>query len=110
LIFLGSFLLMKLIRGAAASNPAASYNTGSVYRPPDAPESTYADPRMKALRVALDAGGYSDVQFRHDGDAIEIWGTVPSNFDLSNVEMICMTLGFSKLEVRLRVTDNAGMG
>jgi serine/threonine protein kinase len=110
LIFLGSFLLMKLIRGAAASNPAASYNTGSVYRPPDAPESTYVDPRMKALRVALDAGGYSDVQFRPDGDAIEIWGTVPSNFDLSNVEMICMTLGFSKLEVRLRVTDNSGMG
>ena len=68
------------------------------------------DSRLMALRQALNVGGYSSVQFRPDGDAIMIWGTVPSDFDLSRVEMICMTLGFSKLEVHLQVTDNDGTG
>jgi serine/threonine protein kinase len=111
LIFLGGFVLMKLLRGAATSNPAPpTYNTGSSGYPPAGPEGAYADQRLNALRMALNAGGYGAVQFRPDGDAIELWGTVPDNFAQSQIEMICMTLGFSKLEVHVQVADNGGMG
>jgi serine/threonine protein kinase len=112
LIFLGGFVLMKLLRGAAASNPAPpSYNTGSIGYPPAGPDGAYTNPRLAALRMALDAGGYGAVQFRPNGDAIELWGTVPSNSDIPRVEMICLTLGFPKLEIsRLQISDNDGMG
>jgi len=115
LIFLGGFILMRLIRSAISQNSTPpSYDTGSSGgaegSAPSAPEGPFADARLTVLRQQLNANGYASVQFRPNGDAIELWGTVPSNFDLSRVEMICMSAGFPTLEVHVKVADNDWSG
>ncbi len=107
LIFVGSFFLMKWFFRAQSENAATpSYGGGSGSGAPAAPAGPFVNARLAALRQALNLGGYDSVQFSPDGDAIKIWGTVPNDFDLSQVEFICVSLGFSKLEVNVQVAKN----
>jgi hypothetical protein len=43
---------------------------------------------LSTLRQALDDAGYENVQFRMNGDALELSGTVPSEPDRDIVEVL----------------------
>jgi len=64
------------------------------------------DARLSALRQALDDAGYENVQFRLDGDTLELWGTVPSEFDRVAVQTIVFrTAGIAQMQDNMRVHD-----
>ncbi|HYL60509.1 MAG TPA: hypothetical protein VEU51_16695, partial [Candidatus Acidoferrales bacterium] len=49
--------------------------------PPAMPEPGITEPRLVALRRALDSMGYSSVRFKMNGDTIVLSGTVPTEAD-----------------------------
>jgi serine/threonine protein kinase len=126
LIFLGGFIIMKLIEPPNSDNTAPSgYSTGSsdsgeiappgvrseIPPAPEAPGSGGSlepgtdSTRLAALRQALNDHGYSAVHFRMDGDTIILWGKVPSELDRATVQMLCATAGIYSLRDRLTVDE-----
>jgi serine/threonine protein kinase len=107
-IFVAGFLIAKFFAYVTTdtTEPGLPGDTGSAGS--SAP-SAEIDPRLVALRNALDAQGYTSVQFRRVGDTIELWGTVPSGFDYAKVQMIVVTTtGMISLEDHIRVQDEYG--
>ncbi|HYL60522.1 MAG TPA: serine/threonine-protein kinase, partial [Candidatus Acidoferrales bacterium] len=54
--------------------------------PPAIPEPGITEPRLVALRRALDSMGYSSVRFKMNGDTIVLSGTVPTEADRMMVQ------------------------
>ncbi len=62
--------------------------------------------RAAAIRRALDLEGYSNVQFKIEGDTIVLWGNVPTEADRMVVQTIIFTVGnIYSLEDHIKVTD-----
>jgi hypothetical protein len=119
-IFVAAFLITMFFRHITTSTTEPG-DTGSAapssISPPSArpgipPEPTAPDatsPRHIALRAALDAQGYTSVQFRIEGDTVDLWGTVPSEFDHAMVPTIVFaTTGMISLQDHIRVQDEYG--
>jgi serine/threonine protein kinase len=105
-IFVAGFLIAKFFAYVTTDSTEPAGDTGSAA--PSAP-SAEIDPRLVALRNALDAQGYTSVQFQRVGDTIELWGTVPNGFDYARVQMIVVTTtGMISLEDHIRVQDEYG--
>jgi serine/threonine protein kinase len=118
-IFLAAFLITRLFTRIAtdSTEPGRPDYSGSTASPPSAssgisPEPAapeMASPRVTALRAALDAQGYASVQFRIEGDTVDLWGTVPSEFDHAMVPTIVFaTTGMISLQDHIRVQDEYG--
>jgi serine/threonine protein kinase len=106
-IFLAGFLIAKFFAYVTpnSTEPGPPDYTGSAA--PSAPRApAEADPRLVALRNSLDAQGYTSVQFRIEGDTVDLWGTVPSEFDHAMVPVIVVrTTGMISLNDHIRVQD-----
>jgi serine/threonine protein kinase len=122
-IFLAAFLITRFFanRTTDSTEPGLPGDTGSAapssISPPSArsgisPEPAapeMASPRVTALRAALDAQGYTSVQFRIEGDTVDLWGTVPSEFDRMAVQAIVFTTTrIISLQDHIRVQDEYG--
>ncbi len=106
-LFLAAFLLTKLM--AYVGSMSGSTGTGSAANPPAVPdlsEPAHPEPRLAALRRALDAEGYNTVHFRVDGGSMLLWGTVDSEADRVMVQTLVFTVGgvFS-LDDRIQVRN-----
>ncbi len=124
LIFAAGFIAAELIKSVSRTdNPMPpGYSTGSDEDPETMPRahaavppgeySGYDEPgsmrersRLAALRYELDKQGYSSVKFRLDGDTLVVYGSVPSDFDRTTVQLICYTTtGVLSLSDNLTVT------
>ena len=107
-IFAISFFIIKMISWNATVPASPSpYDSGSAAPPgADAAGGDLRDARLSALRQALDDASYESVQFRMNGDTLELWGTVPSEFDRVNVQAIVFrTAGIALLRNNLRVHE-----
>jgi serine/threonine protein kinase len=114
-IFLGSFIAMKIHRATSENAAPSGYTSGSsepagIIPPMPSPSGDdeggiAGTPRLAALREALDARGYTDVRFRMQGDTIILWGTVPTPSDHAMVQLLCATAGIYSLRDNLRVDD-----
>ena len=101
------FIIKRIVWNATVPAAPSPYDSGSV-APPGvvAPGGDIRDARLSALRQALDDAGYESVQFRMNGDTLELWGTVPSEFDRVNVQAIVFsTAGIALLRDNLRVHE-----
>jgi len=104
-IFAISFLIRMIILNATAPASPAGDVSGSA-APPGAivPDGDSGDVRFATLRQALDESGYRSVRFRMNGDILEIWGTVPDEYDRVNVQaLIFRNIGVVLLQDNLRV-------
>ncbi len=73
---------------------------------PGAAEPVPTDPRLIALRRALDAQGYSSVRFRMEGDTIVLWGAVPTEADRIMVQtQVFLVARIFSLEDHIQVRD-----
>ena len=85
--------------GSAAAPDAPAPGSGA------APEGE--DLRLVALRQALDASGYANVRIAIDGDTVDLWGTVPTEFDRAQIQaLVFSTTGMISLRDHLRVHDD----
>jgi len=76
---------------------------------PPKPAATETGSPPANLRAALDAEGYTSVQFRIEGDTVDLWGTVPSEFDRMAVQAIVFTTTrIISLQDHIRVQDEYG--
>src|SRR6266849_2740180 len=119
-IFVAGFLIAKFFAHVTTDTTEPPGDTGSAapsISPPSArsgisPEPAapeMASPRVTALRAALDAQGYTSVQFRIEGDTVDLWGTVPSEFDRMAVQAIVFTTTrIISLQDHIRVQDEYG--
>jgi serine/threonine protein kinase len=125
-IFVGAFLLTKLISWVAATvaslsspNPPAVAPPAARVGPPAYPsypktppepsEPHYESPRLAALRQALNAHGYTSVHFMMEGDTIVLWGTVPTETDRVTVQaMVFRIAGVISLADHITVTGGFG--
>jgi hypothetical protein len=82
-------------------------DSGSIAPPgTTGPDGETGDVRLTALREALDNAGYRNVRFRMNGGVLQVWGTVPDEFDRINVQMLIFrTTGITLLDDKLRVHD-----
>jgi serine/threonine protein kinase len=128
LVFVTGLIIAELIKSISRSdNPMPSgYNTGAAGEAADATParhpaipnedySNYDDAshvarwRFSELRARLDRQGFSQVKFRVDGDTLVLYGSVPSDFDRTTVQLICYTTtGITSLNDHLRVTGDDG--
>jgi hypothetical protein len=70
------------------------------------PSNDLRDARLSTLRQALDDAGYENVQFRMNGDVLELSGTVPSEPDRDIVEVLASrATGGLPLQDNMRVHD-----
>jgi serine/threonine protein kinase len=106
-IFALSFIIKMIILNTAVPASPAPDDSGSIAPSGDAPAGgDMRDARLSALRQALDDAGYENVQFRLDGDTLELWGTVPSEFDRVAVQTIVFrTAGIAQMQDNMRVHD-----
>jgi serine/threonine protein kinase len=119
-IFLAAFLIARFFanRTTDSTEPGLPGDTGSAAPSPISPPSARSDippepgapeslnPRMANLRQALNASGYTSVHFRVEGDTVDLWGTVPSEFDRAAVQAIVFTTtGMISLNDHIRVQD-----
>lgn len=100
-----SFIIARIISNATAPASPSGDDSGSAAPPAVmAPGGDAVADRLTALRQALDDNGYSAVQFRMNGDTLELWGTVPSEFDRVTVQAIVFkSTGLALLRDHLRV-------
>jgi serine/threonine protein kinase len=107
-IFAISFIIKLIILNTAPASPAPD-DSGSIAPSDDAPAgSDIPDARLSALRQALDDAGYENIQFRMRGDTLQLWGTLPSEFDRVAVQTIVFrTAGIAQMEDDMRVHDIA---
>jgi serine/threonine protein kinase len=131
-IFAGTFIAARLLTTLTDTTPDANgYRGGSADVPPEMPPRSEAAPepssggddeigpgetsegaaRLAALRLALNAQNYTKVHFRLDGDTLILWGTVPSDFDRAEVQLLCATVGgVASLRDELQVRGSDGGG
>ncbi len=106
-IFAISLLIKMILINAATPNPAGGSVNGAAGPPVIfVPGGNAVAPRLAALRRALDAAGYRNVQISVEHGTLELSGTVPDEFDRLNVEMLVFqTIGAVLLTDNLRVRD-----
>ena len=131
-IFAGTFFAARLLTTLTDTTPDANgYRGGSADVPPEMQPRSEAPPepssgggdeigpgetsegaaRLAALRLALNAQNYTKVHFRLDGDTLILWGTVPSDFDRAEVQLLCATVGgVASLRDELQVASGDGGG
>ncbi len=104
-IFAISFIIRMIILNATAPATPTGDVSGSAAPPEEiAPSDDTGGVRLTMLRQALDESGYRDVRFRMNGHIIELWGTVPDEFDRVNVQMLVFqNIGIVMLQDNLRV-------
>jgi serine/threonine protein kinase len=104
-IFAISFIIRMIILNATAPAAPTGDVSGSAAPPEEiAPDGDSDEVRLTMLRQALDESGYRDVRFRMDGHVIQLWGTVPDEFDRVNVQMLVFqNIGIVTLQDNLRV-------
>jgi serine/threonine protein kinase len=120
-IFVAGFLIAKFFAYVTTDSTEPPGDTGSAasssISPPSAPSDIPPEPgapetlnpRVANLRQALNASGYTSVHFRIEGDTVDLWGTVPSEFDRVAVQTIVFTTtGMISLRDRIRVQDEYG--
>jgi serine/threonine protein kinase len=106
-IFVLSFIIKMIILNANVPASAPPDDSGSI-APSGAvaPGGNVRDARLSMLRQALDDAGYGGVQFRMNGDTLQLWGTVPSEFDRVLVQTIVFkTSGIALVQDNLHVHD-----
>lgn len=106
-IFAISFIIKMIILNTAVPASPAPDDSGSIAPSDDAPAGgDIRDARLSTLRQALDDAGYENVQFRMTGDTLQLWGTVPSEFDRITVQTIVFrTAGIAQMQDNMRVHD-----
>lgn len=108
LIFVLAFAVTSIIRSYRESPEAPS--SGAAVSPggTTAPE-IYVNPRLAALRRALNEHGYTSVKFRMEGETIVLSGTVPTEWDRAMVQtLVFTTAGIFSIEDHLRVRNQFG--
>jgi hypothetical protein len=126
LVLVTGFIIAELIKSISKSdNPMPSgYSTGAAGEAadssarrragiPDDYYSNYGDAsriarwRFAELRARLDQQGFSRVKFRVDGDTLVLYGSVPTDFDRTTVQLICFTTtGITSLSDNLMVAGD----
>ena len=104
-IFAISFIVKMIILNATAPASPAGDESGSI-APPETvpPDDATNEARLAALRQTLDESGYRNVRFRMNGDILQVWGTVPDEFDRVNVQMLVFrSVGVVLLQDNLHV-------
>jgi serine/threonine protein kinase len=111
-LFALSFMIAKALWNSISAANNADSTSGSA-APPDAPEPGSGaapegvDIRLVALRQALDASGYSNVRIAIDGDTVDLWGTVPTEFDRAQIQaLVFSSTGMVSLRDHLHVHDD----
>jgi hypothetical protein len=104
-IFAISFIIKMIIVNEMTPDTPADDGTGSTAAPDATGPNAYGgDVRLATLRQALDDAGYRSVRFRLNGNVLEIWGTVPDEFDRVNVQaLVYRSVGIVLLQDNLRV-------
>jgi hypothetical protein len=105
-IFAISFIIMKMIlqSATAPAAPAGDESGSAAPRGATVPGGDIGDVRLAALRHALDGAGYRSVRFRFNGDILQVWGTVPEEFDRGIVQVLVLqTVGVVPLQDNLQV-------
>jgi hypothetical protein len=117
-IFVAGFLIEKFLAYVTTDTTEPPGDTGSAapssISPPSARSDIPPEPgapealstRLANLRQALNASGYTSVHFRVEGDTVDLWGTVPSEWDRVAVQTIVFTTtGMISLRDHVRVQD-----
>jgi serine/threonine protein kinase len=103
-IFAISFIVKMIILNANAPAAPAGSDSGFAAPPGGYVPDGADDVRLAALRQALDESGYRNVRFRMSGDILQVWGTVPDEFDRVNVQVLVFrNIGVVLLQDNLRV-------
>jgi serine/threonine protein kinase len=101
-IFVISFIVRTIILNSSVPASPPPYDSGSSVPP----SNDLRDARLSTLRQALDDAGYENVQFRMNGDVLELSGTVPSEPDRDIVEVLATrATGGLPLRDNMRVHD-----
>ena len=101
---LGYYMFRPMVQPDTDTNPfpPPSYGPSA----PDAAEPVPTEPRMIALRRALNDQGYESVHFKLQGDTIILWGTVPSEADRIMVQtQVFLVARIFSLEDHIQVRD-----
>ncbi len=106
-IFAISFIIRMIILNEVTPAAPAGDESGSSAAPgATVPDADSSDARLANLRQALDNAGYRSVRFRLNGNVLEVWGTVPDEFDRVNVQaLIFRSVGIVLLQDNLRVSS-----
>jgi len=103
-IFAISFIVRTIILNSTVPASPPPYDSGSIVPPAS---SDLRDARLSTLRQALDDAGYENVQFRMNGDVLELSGTIPSEPDRDIVEILASrATGGIPLRDNMRVHDD----
>jgi hypothetical protein len=106
-VFAISFIIKMIILNATAPTAPAGDESGSTAPSSvTAPDGNASDARLANLRQTLDEAGYRDVNFRLNGDVLEVWGTVSDELDRVEVQaLIFRSTGITLLDENLRVSN-----
>jgi hypothetical protein len=103
-IFAISFIIRTIVLNSTVPASPPPYDSGSSGPPPN---GDLRDARLSTLRQALDDAGYENVQFRMNGDVLELTGTIPSEAHRVIVEVLASrATGGIPLRDNLRVHDD----
>ena len=103
ILFLVGFLSIKFMQQQQDVPDGGGYTPPS---PPEESEPAHNEPRLQALRHALDAQGYNSVHFKMDGDTIVLWGTVTTETDRILVQsQVYMVAGIFSIEDHMQVRE-----
>ena len=99
------FVVKLIIANQIPSDAPAGGDSGAATAPGAAvPDADRSDVRLATLRKALDDAGYRSVRFRLNGDVLQLWGTVPDEFDRVKVQaLVFRSIGVVLLQDDLRV-------
>ena len=101
---LGYYIFRPLVPPDTDTSPFPPPDSGP--SAPDASEPAPTEPRMVALRRALNDQGYQSVHFKLQGDTIILWGTVPTEADRIMVQtQVFLVAHIFSLEDHLQVRD-----
>ncbi len=102
-IFAISFIIRTILLNSAVPASPPPYDSGSSVAPLN---DDLRDARLSTLRQALDDAGYENVQFRMNGDVLELTGTIPTEPDRDVVEILASrATGGIPLRDNMRVDD-----
>jgi len=102
-IFAISFIVRTIVLNSTVPASPPPYDSGSIVPP----SNDLHDARLSTLRQALDDAGYENVQFRMNGDVLELTGTIPSEAHRVIVEVLASrATGGIPLRDNLRVRDD----